>query len=154
MLVQFLNLNPVIRLRVTPHCCWEVWIRYSARTIHRFTRIWESEYKYLFNVYMYSEQFLAGTFHQKQTTFNRWIDNIADCIDRYYLHRIVDYDQICWQQGRRYRIVATLLTCAVIFKQYMGARNQVRIGLSYRPAWLHSLAELDSLESILGLLKS
>jgi hypothetical protein len=103
---------------------------------------------------MYSEQFLAGTFHQKQTTFNRWIDNIADCIDRYYLHRIVDYDQICWQQGRRYRIVATLLTCAVIFKQYMGARNQVEVGLSYRPARLQRLAEFGSLELILGLLKS
>ncbi len=31
---------------------------------------------------------------------------------------------------------------AGIFKQSMGARNRVGIGLSYRPAKLHSLAEL------------
>jgi hypothetical protein len=31
---------------------------------------------------------------------------------------------------------------AEIFKQSMGARNRVGIGLSYRPARLHSLAEL------------
>ncbi len=29
-----------------------------------------------------------------------------------------------------------------IFKQSMGARNRVGIGISYRPAWLHRLAEL------------
>jgi hypothetical protein len=46
--------------------------------------------------------------------------------------------------------------CAGIFKQSMGARNRVGIGLSYRPARLHSLVELliSSLESILLLLKS
>jgi hypothetical protein len=43
---------------------------------------------------------------------------------------------------------------AGIFKQSMGARNRVGIGLSYWPARLHSLVELVSLESILGLLKS
>jgi hypothetical protein len=32
--------------------------------------------------------------------------------------------------------------CAGIFKQSMGARNRVGIGLSYRPARLHSLADL------------
>jgi hypothetical protein len=32
-----------------------------------------------------------------------------------------------------------LLPCAGIFKQSMGARNRVGIGLSYRPARLHSL---------------
>jgi hypothetical protein len=35
----------------------------------------------------------------------------------------------------------TLYTRARIFKQSMGARNQVGIRLSYRPAWLHRLAE-------------
>jgi hypothetical protein len=40
-----------------------------------------------------------------------------------------------------------------IFKQSIGARNRVGIGLSYRPAMLHSLA-IGFLESILGLLKS
>jgi hypothetical protein len=46
-------------------------------------------------------------------------------------------------------------TSAGIFKQSMGARNPVGIGLSYRPARLHRLAAgvMDSLESILGLLK-
>jgi hypothetical protein len=32
--------------------------------------------------------------------------------------------------------------CAGILKQSVGARNQVGIGLSYRPARLHSLADL------------
>jgi hypothetical protein len=36
----------------------------------------------------------------------------------------------------------------------MGARIRVGIGLSHWPARLHMLAELISLESILGLLKS
>ncbi len=36
----------------------------------------------------------------------------------------------------------------------MGARNRVGMGLSYRPARLHSREELVPLESILGLLKS
>ncbi len=40
------------------------------------------------------------------------------------------------------------------FKQSLGARNRVGIGLSNRPARLHRLAELISLESSLGLLKS
>jgi hypothetical protein len=31
---------------------------------------------------------------------------------------------------------------AGIFKQYMGARNRVGIGLSYRPARLYSLTKL------------
>jgi|LakMenE01Jun11ns_1017448.scaffolds.fasta_scaffold8843504_1 hypothetical protein len=43
---------------------------------------------------------------------------------------------------------------AGIFKQSMGARNQVGIGFSYLPARLHSLADFFSLESILGLLIS
>ncbi len=34
------------------------------------------------------------------------------------------------------------LTCAGILEQSMGARNQLGIGLSYRPTWLHRLAEL------------
>ncbi len=46
-------------------------------------------------------------------------------------------------------------TCAGIFQQSMGARNRVGIGLSYRPARLHNLAELVPWKkSILGLLKS
>jgi hypothetical protein len=40
-------------------------------------------------------------------------------------------------------------TSALISKQSMGARNRVGIGLSYRPARLHRLAELFP-----GLLKS
>jgi hypothetical protein len=45
--------------------------------------------------------------------------------------------------------MGTAVACAEIFKQSMGARNRLGIGLSYRPARLHSLAVL-----ILGLLKS
>jgi hypothetical protein len=43
---------------------------------------------------------------------------------------------------------------AGIFYQSMEAGNRVGIGLSYRPARLHRLADFDSLESIPGLLKS
>jgi hypothetical protein len=39
------------------------------------------------------------------------------------------------------RITARPTTCAGIFKQSIGARNRVGIGLSYRSARLHSLAE-------------
>jgi len=44
--------------------------------------------------------------------------------------------------------------CAGILKQFMGARNRVGIGLSYRPARLHSLAELVPWNRIHGLHKS
>ena len=43
--------------------------------------------------------------------------------------------------------------CAGIFKQSMGARNGVGIGLSYRPARLQS-GGAGALESTLGLFKS
>jgi hypothetical protein len=36
----------------------------------------------------------------------------------------------------------SLLACARIFKQSMGARNRVGLGLSYRPAKPHRLAKL------------
>jgi hypothetical protein len=39
-------------------------------------------------------------------------------------------------------IFFVLAARAGIFKQAMGARNRVGIGLSYRPARLHRLAEL------------
>ncbi len=45
-------------------------------------------------------------------------------------------------QSREYR--------AGIFKQSMGARNRVGIGLSYRPAWLHRLAEFIPWNRFLG----
>jgi hypothetical protein len=46
----------------------------------------------------------------------------------------------------------TLSSGAGIFKQSVGVRNRVGIGLSYRPAWLHSLAELVSWNWFLGSL--
>jgi hypothetical protein len=45
------------------------------------------------------------------------------------------------------------VTCAGIFKQSMRARNRVRIGWSYWPAWLHSLAELVPWNRFLGYIK-
>jgi hypothetical protein len=45
------------------------------------------------------------------------------------------------------------LICVGIFKQSMGARNRVGIGLSYRPAMLHSLAALIPCDQFLGSLK-
>jgi hypothetical protein len=43
--------------------------------------------------------------------------------------------------------------CARIFKQSTGTRNRVGIGLSYRPASLHRLAELIPWDRFLGSLK-
>jgi hypothetical protein len=43
--------------------------------------------------------------------------------------------------------------CAGIFKQSMGARNRVGIGLSYQPGRLHVLAELIPWNRFLGSLK-
>jgi hypothetical protein len=42
---------------------------------------------------------------------------------------------------------------AGIFKQSMGARNPLGIGLSYRPARLHSLAKLVPRNRYLGSIK-
>jgi hypothetical protein len=42
---------------------------------------------------------------------------------------------------------------AGIFKQSMGARNRVGIGLSYRPARLHRLSELAPWKRFLGSFK-
>jgi hypothetical protein len=44
-------------------------------------------------------------------------------------------------------------SCAGIFKQSIGARNRVGIGLPYRPASLHSLAELVPWNRFLGSLR-
>jgi hypothetical protein len=44
-------------------------------------------------------------------------------------------------------------SCAVIFNQSMGARNREGIGLSYRAAKLHRLAELIPWNRFLGSLK-
>ncbi len=43
--------------------------------------------------------------------------------------------------------------CAGIFKQSMGARNRVGIGMSYRPVRLHGRAELIPRNRFLGSLK-
>jgi hypothetical protein len=50
----------------------------------------------------------------------------------------------------------TALCSVLVFflKQSMGARNRFGIGLTYRPARLHRLAGIDSLESIPGAFKS
>jgi hypothetical protein len=48
-------------------------------------------------------------------------------------------------------IISTSENSAGIFKQSMGARN--RIGLPYRPARLHCLAELVPWNQFLGSLK-
>ena len=45
------------------------------------------------------------------------------------------------------------LYSAGIFKQSMGSRNRVEIGLLYRPTRLHSLADLVPLNRFLGSLK-
>ncbi len=54
----------------------------------------------------------------------------------------------------RQRIQGVATTQCWYFKQSMGARNRVGIGLSYRPARLYSLAELVPWNRFLGPLKS
>ncbi len=49
--------------------------------------------------------------------------------------------------------VGLILISAGIFKQSIGARNRVGIGMSYRSARLHSLAELVPWNRFLGSLK-
>jgi hypothetical protein len=46
------------------------------------------------------------------------------------------------------------ICCAGIFKQCVGTRNRVGIGLSYRPARLHRFAELIPWHRLLGSFKS
>ncbi len=50
-------------------------------------------------------------------------------------------------------LVVSKLSSAGIFKQYMEARNRAGRGLSYRPARLHSLAELVRKNRFLGPVK-
>ncbi len=50
-------------------------------------------------------------------------------------------------------ITKDVITSDGIFKQSVGARNRVGIGLSYRPARLHSLTELVPWNRFLGSLK-
>jgi hypothetical protein len=49
--------------------------------------------------------------------------------------------------------LAVTQSCAGIFKQSMGVRNRIGIGLSYRPARLHSLADLFPWNRFLGSLE-
>jgi hypothetical protein len=60
--------------------------------------------------------------------------------------------------GRRAFALAAICfsPCPVleVLNHLLGARKQVGIGLSYRPGTLQRLANFNSLESILGLLKS
>jgi hypothetical protein len=51
---------------------------------------------------------------------------------------------MCWEKIKIHELIR---------KQSMGARNRVGIGLSYRPARLHSLAELVLWNRFLGSLK-
>ncbi len=46
------------------------------------------------------------------------------------------------------------LACAGILEQYMGSRNRVGLGLSYRPARIHRLAESIPWNRFLGFLKN
>ncbi len=56
--------------------------------------------------------------------------------------------------GEGIELKSTEINTAGIFKQSMGARNRVGIGLLYRPARLHTeLAELVLWNRILGFLK-
>jgi hypothetical protein len=50
-------------------------------------------------------------------------------------------------------VIALTLLCAGNFEQSMGAKNREEIGLSYRPARLHRLAESIPCNRFLGSLK-
>jgi hypothetical protein len=52
-----------------------------------------------------------------------------------------------------FAVLSLYVVSAGTFKQFMRARNRVGIGLSYRPARLHSLSELVHRNRFLGSLK-
>jgi hypothetical protein len=58
-----------------------------------------------------------------------------------------------WEAAYFWTIAVTNLIWAGIFKKSMGARHRVGIGLLYRPAMLHRLAELMSWHRFLGSTK-
>ncbi len=59
---------------------------------------------------------------------------------RYELKALTTW-MICTGYAENSFTVNKVVNCAGIFEQSMGARNQVGIGFSYRPARLHRLAE-------------
>ncbi len=62
-----------------------------------------------------------------------------------------DYWLFCAQELRD--LWRSLLSCAGIFKKSMGGTHRVGIGLSYRPAMLHRLAELMPWHRFLGSIR-
>ncbi len=56
------------------------------------------------------------------------------------------------RKSRIKAIAQTYYNSAGIFKEFIGARNRVGIGLSYRPARIHRLAELILWNQFLGSL--
>jgi hypothetical protein len=66
------------------------------------------------------------------------------CVCRRYSRELIPFGAV--------NLGTSCKTSAGIFKQSMGARNQVGIGLSYHPTILHSLAELVPRHRFLGSL--
>jgi len=69
---------------------------------------------------------------------------------RFVIHPFAEFTiyqyRVCWN----FLNESSTFTGDGIFKQSMGARNRVGIGLSYRPARLHRLAELIPWNRFLG----
>jgi hypothetical protein len=80
----------------------------------------------------------------------------VSCNSNGCLPKAVLCNNACSTRNKTSSIMLLHVPCGGIFKQSMGVRNQVRIGLSYRPARLHTTQPggIVSMESILGLLKS
>jgi hypothetical protein len=63
----------------------------------------------------------------------------------------VNFDGLAWRAGKDLGFeTLQRYTKLVLFKESMGARNRVGIGLSYQPARLHSLAEFIPWNRFLG----
>ncbi len=76
-----------------------------------------------------------------------WPDSTSNSRD--YIFKLLRSPGIDYKES----IPSAYVASAGIFKQSMGARNRVGIGLSYRPTRLHSLAELVHWNRFLGSLK-
>jgi hypothetical protein len=80
---------------------------------------------------------------------------VQDCTEHFLSSICAEYIKY-WSSCRDFKctLVERLYTgLCRIFKQSMGARNQVGTGLSYRPSKLHRLAELFPLNRFLDSLK-
>ncbi len=78
-------------------------------------------------------------FTYSSSLLSAFITYSRDCIFKHLRSPGIDFKE---------SIPPAYVACAGILQQYVGARNRVGIGLSYRPARLHRLAESNPWNSL------